>query len=137
MIDLSQYSPTYFGPEHAQVLSSHLLHSSLPGLTRMEQMSLMALADTIATTSTDLKDNQVKSKGTEENICIYIDMVNFVVFREKNVTIECNLFTGGETLDECGLRFLLAVRLHTFLLTSLPPVHRAQLLRQGRIMTFK
>ncbi|XP_061881524.1 dmX-like protein 1 isoform X3 [Entelurus aequoreus] len=100
VIDLSQYSPTYFGPEHAQVLSSHLLHSSLPGLTRMEQMSLMALADTIATTSTDLKDNQGKSKG-------------------------------GETLDECGLKFLLAVRLHTFLSTSLPPAHRAQLLRQG------
>ncbi|XP_035514140.1 dmX-like protein 1 [Morone saxatilis] len=100
VIDLSQYSPTYFGPEHAQVLSSHLLHSSLPGLTRMEQMSLMALADTIATTSTDLKDSQGKSKG-------------------------------GETLDECGLKFLLAVRLHTFLSTSLPPAHRAQLLRQG------
>lgn len=62
VIDLSQYCPTYFGPEHAQVLSSHLLHSSLPGLTRMEQMSLMALADTIATTSTDL-DSQGKSKG--------------------------------------------------------------------------
>ncbi|KAM9744364.1 dmX-like protein 1 isoform 4-T5 [Menidia menidia] len=100
VIDLSQYSPTYFGPEHAQVLSSHLLHSSLPGLTRMEQMSLMALADTIATTSTDLKDNQSKKQG-------------------------------GETLDECGLKFLLAVRLHTFLSTSLPPAHRAQLLRQG------
>ncbi|KAM9858347.1 dmX-like protein 1 [Aulostomus maculatus] len=100
VIDLSQYSPTYFGPEHAQVLSSHLLHSSLPGLTRMEQMSLMALADTIATTSTDLKDSQGKSKG-------------------------------GETLDECGLKFLLAVRLHTFLSTSLPPAYRAQLLRQG------
>uniref|UniRef100_A0AAX7SXL3 RAVE complex protein Rav1 C-terminal domain-containing protein n=1 Tax=Astatotilapia calliptera TaxID=8154 RepID=A0AAX7SXL3_ASTCA len=100
VIDLSQYSPTYFGPEHAQVLSSHLLHSSLPGLTRMEQMSLMALADTIASTSIDLNDSQGKSKG-------------------------------GETLDECGLKFLLAVRLHTFLSTSLPPAHRAQLLRQG------
>uniref|UniRef100_A0A8C2P311 RAVE complex protein Rav1 C-terminal domain-containing protein n=1 Tax=Capra hircus TaxID=9925 RepID=A0A8C2P311_CAPHI len=69
VIDLSQYSPTYFGPEHAQVLSGHLLHSSLPGLS-------------------------------------------------------------GETLDECGLKFLLAVRLHTFLTTSLP-AYRAQLLRQG------
>uniref|UniRef100_A0A674B9K8 Dmx like 1 n=1 Tax=Salmo trutta TaxID=8032 RepID=A0A674B9K8_SALTR len=96
VIDLSQYSPTFFGPEHAQVLSSHLLHSSLPGLTRMEQMSLMALADTIATTSTDIRESQ-----------------------------------SGETLDECGLKFLLAVRLHTFLLTTLPPAHRAQLLRQG------
>lgn len=100
VIDLSQYGPTYFGPEHAQVLSSHLLHSSLPGLTRLEQMSLMALADTIATTSTDFKDSQGANKG-------------------------------GETLDECGLKFLLSVRLHTFLSTSLPPAHRVQLLRQG------
>lgn len=99
VIDLSQYSPTYFGPEHAQVLSGHLLHSSLPGLTRMEQMSLMALADTIATTSTDIGES-----------------------RDRN--------QGGETLDECGLKFLLAVRLHTFLTTSLP-AYRAQLLHQG------
>ncbi|KAF5905311.1 dmX-like protein 1 isoform X1, partial [Clarias magur] len=100
VIDLSKYSPTFFGPEHAQVLSSHLLHSSLPGLTRMEQMSLMALADTIASTSTDIRESQGKGQG-------------------------------GETIDECGLKFLLAVRLHTFLLTSLPPVHRAKLLCQG------
>nr|XP_014352268.1 PREDICTED: dmX-like protein 1 [Latimeria chalumnae] len=100
VIDLSQYSPTFFGPEHAQVLSSHLLHSSLPGLSRMEQMSLMALADTIATTSTDIGES-----------------------RDRN--------QGGETLDECGLRYLLAMRLHTFLSTSLPPAYRAQLLHQG------
>ncbi|NXM26996.1 DMXL1 protein, partial [Oxyruncus cristatus] len=100
VIDLSQYSPTYFGPEHARVLSRHLLHSSLPGLTRMEQMSLLALADTIATTSTDIGESRDRSQG-------------------------------GETLDECGLKFLLAVRLHTFLTTALPPVHRAQLLHQG------
>nr|XP_020024117.1 dmX-like protein 1 isoform X3 [Castor canadensis] len=99
VIDLSRYSPAYFGPEHAQVLSSHLLHSSLPGLSRMEQMSLMALADTIATTSTDIGESRDKSQG-------------------------------GETLDECGLKFLLAVRLHTFLTTSLP-AYRAQLLHQG------
>uniref|UniRef100_A0A4W3JDW5 Dmx like 1 n=1 Tax=Callorhinchus milii TaxID=7868 RepID=A0A4W3JDW5_CALMI len=100
IIDLSQYSPTYFGPEHARVLSSHLLHSSLPGLTSMEQMFLMALADTVATISTDIGESRERAQG-------------------------------GETLDECGLRFLLAMRLHTFLSTSLPPVYRAQLLRQG------
>lgn len=63
VIDLSQYSPTYFGPEHAEVLSGHLLHSSLPGLSRMEQMSLMALADTIATTSTDIGESRDRSQG--------------------------------------------------------------------------
>lgn len=65
VIDLSQYSPTYFGPEHAQVLSGHLLHSSLPGLSRMEQMSLMALADTIATTSTDIEKAETSQGNTK------------------------------------------------------------------------
>ncbi|XP_072326719.1 dmX-like protein 2 isoform X4 [Scyliorhinus torazame] len=101
VINLSQYGPTYFGPEHARVLSSHLMHSSLPGLTRLEQMFLVALADTVATTSTEVDEN-----------------------RDKN-------YSGGETLDECGLRYLLAMRLHTCLLTSLPPVYRLQLLHQG------
>ncbi|XP_008941093.1 PREDICTED: dmX-like protein 2 isoform X3 [Merops nubicus] len=40
-------------------------------------------------------------------------------------------FLGRDTLDECGLRYLLAMRLHTCLLTSLPPLYRVQLLHQG------
>jgi len=40
----------------------------------MEQMSLMALADTIATTSTDLKDNQSKNQGSFlQKTTIYMD----------------------------------------------------------------
>ncbi|XP_018108571.1 dmX-like protein 2 isoform X3 [Xenopus laevis] len=101
VINLSQYGPTYFGREHASVLSSHLMHSSLPGLTRLEQMFLVALADTVATTSTEL--------GESRN----------------------NNYTGGDNLDECGLRYLLAMRLHNCLLTSLPPLYRMQLLHQG------
>ncbi|XP_039214792.1 dmX-like protein 2 isoform X4 [Crotalus tigris] len=101
VINLSQYGPTYFGQEHASVLSSHLMHSSLPGLTRLEQMFLVALADTVATTSTELDKN-----------------------RDKH-------YSGRDTLDECGLRYLLAMRLHTCLLTSLPPLYRVQLLHQG------
>uniref|UniRef100_A0A672YKJ1 Dmx-like 2 n=1 Tax=Sphaeramia orbicularis TaxID=375764 RepID=A0A672YKJ1_9TELE len=101
VINLSQYGPTYFGPEHAQVLSSHLMHSSLPGLTRLEQMFLVALADTVATTSAEVNSSADKQ------------------------------YTGGEALDECGLRYLLAMRLHTCLLTSLPPLYRMQLLHQG------
>ncbi|XP_075431786.1 dmX-like protein 2 isoform X3 [Ascaphus truei] len=101
VINLSQYGPTYFGREHASVLSSHLMHSSLPGLTRLEQMFLVALADTVATTSTELGES-----------------------RDNN-------YSGGDNLDECGLRCLLAMRLHTCLLTSLPPLYRLQLLHQG------
>lgn len=51
-------------------------------------------------------------------------------FKRKTQTFTFFLVIGGETLDECGLKFLLAVRLHTFLTTSLP-AYRAQLLHQG------
>nr|XP_025046516.1 dmX-like protein 2 isoform X1 [Pelodiscus sinensis] len=101
VINLSQYGPSYFGQEHASVLSSHLMHSSLPGLTRLEQMFLVALADTVATTGTELDENRDKT------------------------------YSGRGKLDECGLRYLLAMRLHTCLLTSLPPLYRVQLLHQG------
>uniref|UniRef100_A0A2K6FM10 Dmx like 2 n=1 Tax=Propithecus coquereli TaxID=379532 RepID=A0A2K6FM10_PROCO len=42
-----------------------------------------------------------------------------------------------DTLDECGLRYLLAMRLHTCLLTSLPPLYRVQLLHQDLRLLFK
>ena len=35
--------------------------------------------------------------------------------------------SGGDAVDECGLRFLLAMRHHTCLMRSLPPKHRAAL----------
>lgn len=43
-----------------QVLSSHLMHSSLPGLTRLEQMFLVALADTVATTGAEVTSSNDK-----------------------------------------------------------------------------
>jgi len=33
--------------------------------------------------------------------------------------------SGGDAVDDCGLRFLLAMRHHTCLIRSLPPLQRA------------
>lgn len=49
-----------------------------------------------------------------------------------NTDSPCCVCKGAEALDECGLRYLLAMRLHTCLLTSLPPLYRMQLLHQGK-----
>lgn len=51
-----------------QVLSSHLMHSSLPGLTRLEQMFLVALADTVATTSAEVPSS-TDQQYTGQCIC--------------------------------------------------------------------
>ena len=43
--------------------------------------------------------------------------------------------SGGDAVDECGLRFLLAMRHHTCLMRSLPPKHRAVLEEKVRAMS--
>lgn len=66
-------------------------------------------------------------------LCLYSSFsiaFAYIFFKKKNTRLIFFLVIGGETLDECGLKFLLAVRLHTFLTTSLP-AYRAQLLHQG------
>ncbi|XP_078694772.1 dmX-like protein 2 isoform X2 [Branchiostoma floridae x Branchiostoma belcheri] len=99
-ISLKQFPPTYFGPEHARILTNHLTHSRLPGLSSLEQMQLLAVADTLAHTRTEF------SEGTSTT-------------------------ANSETVDGCGLRYLIAMRHHLYLLRSLPPVQRAQVFRQG------
>ena len=43
--------------------------------------------------------------------------------------------SGGDVVDDCGLKFLLAVRQHTTLLRSLPPGHRASL--EDKVLYFR
>ena len=47
---------SYFGPRQAQLLSKLLTHTHLPGLTSLDQMHLLALADTVSTCELDLAE---------------------------------------------------------------------------------
>ena len=47
---------SYFGPRQARILSNLLTHAHLPGLTSLDQMYLLALADTVASCQLDLAD---------------------------------------------------------------------------------
>lgn len=38
---------------------------------------------------------------------------------------------GAESIDDCGLRFLLAMRHHIYLIRTLPPIQRVQIRKQG------
>ncbi|MEQ2194358.1 DmX-like protein 2 [Xenoophorus captivus] len=62
-----------------QVLSSHLMHSSLPGLTRLEQMFLVALADTIATTSAEVTSSADQQYTGYYRLCVYLYPLLYVV----------------------------------------------------------
>ena len=56
----SQFSvnPNYFGPGQSTLLARHLTHIQLPGLSSLDQMYLLALADTVANTTENFTDNQ-------------------------------------------------------------------------------
>ncbi|XP_071522289.1 dmX-like protein 2 [Panulirus ornatus] len=111
-------SIAFFGPRQAQILAALLTHTHLPGLSSLDQMHLLALADTVASCNVDFADrfdiNKAKEALAKETF-------------SRTTTDEPSM----ETLDDCGLRFLLAMRHHTYLLRCLPIAQRAALQKGG------
>ena len=98
--------PLTYGPRESRMLSRVLTHIQLPGLTSLDQMHLLALADTVASIGTRLDHHvDVKQKTIHDGT--------------------------PDSLDDCGLRFLLVVKHYSYLMRCLPPAQRAQLQQQG------
>lgn len=117
-------SISHFGPRQGQLLSRLLTHTHLPGLSSLDQMHLLALADTVATCNTDFSDkfavDQGKSAGGAG-----AGAGGAGSGGGKDGS------TSTDSLDDCGLRFLLAMKHFTYLLRCLPLQQRAQFQRQG------
>ncbi|KAK6180445.1 hypothetical protein SNE40_012599 [Patella caerulea] len=109
-------NPYLFAPNQAQVLAEHLLHVRLPGLSSLDQMYLMALADTVASTKTDFAEQFAQDGKAMETSSM--DGPNTISH-------------ATESMDDCGLRFLLAMRHHIYLLGTLLPGQRRVLIKQG------
>ncbi|KAI1301706.1 DmX-like protein 2 [Halotydeus destructor] len=108
-MDMSTY-----GPRQARILTKLLTHSHLPGLSSLDQMHLLALADAVASFN--------PSKG-------------HVVHTADSLGVESSpedvQAVAADALDDCGLRFLLTMRQHTYLLKCLPMAQRRQLHKDG------
>lgn len=108
---------THFTPKQGRMLSRLLTHTHLPGLSSLDQMHLLALADTVSTCDTDLAEK-------------------FAIDAAKNALAKENLIGQSdqaitESLDDCGLRFLLAMKHYSYLLRCLPLAQRAHFQTQG------
>ncbi|XP_076371203.1 dmX-like protein 2 isoform X5 [Tachypleus tridentatus] len=112
---------TLFDKRQAYLLTKLLTHMHLPGLSSLDQMHLLALADTVSSFSTTLFDrftfDQEKQASGNDPLSVKLDGMN--------------LQATTESLDDCGLRFLLAMRHYTYLLRCLPTAQRAQLQQRG------
>uniref|UniRef100_T1IMB2 RAVE complex protein Rav1 C-terminal domain-containing protein n=1 Tax=Strigamia maritima TaxID=126957 RepID=T1IMB2_STRMM len=106
---------TNFGNRHGRMLTRLLTHTHLPGLSSLDQMHLLALADTVASCNT-----------------AFADKFQLEVAKTETTPASDGTFNSSpESLDDCGLRFLLAMRHHSYLLRCLPPQQRVLLHKQG------
>ncbi|OWA51395.1 DmX-like protein 2 [Hypsibius exemplaris] len=96
-----------FVPHDATHLVHYLTHMHLPGLSSLDQMHLLALADTVANCSGKLTIEQDQEEGAQDSRAT------------------------AENVDPCGLRYLLAVRQHVYLMRCVPHHQRAKLQKQG------
>ena len=103
-----------FDQRQARVLTKLLTHSHLPGLTSLDQMHLLALADSLASFD-EISGNDQNSDA--DNSKEYLE--------DQQLTIT------ADSLDDCGLRYLLNMRQHIYLLKCLPLMQRKSLQRNG------
>jgi hypothetical protein len=65
-------SLSHFGPRQGRLLSRLLTHTHLPGLSSLDQMHLLALADTVSTCNTVFSDrfatDAAKTAISKENV---------------------------------------------------------------------
>uniref|UniRef100_A0A1B0A9X2 RAVE complex protein Rav1 C-terminal domain-containing protein n=1 Tax=Glossina pallidipes TaxID=7398 RepID=A0A1B0A9X2_GLOPL len=107
-------SISHFGPRQGQTLSRLLTHTHLPGLSSLDQMHLLALADTVSTCNSDISEKFTSEAGKVSG---------------NNKESTGNSLT--DSLDYCGLRFLLAMKHYTYLLRCLPLNQRSMFQKHG------
>uniref|UniRef100_A0A158R4B7 WD_REPEATS_REGION domain-containing protein n=1 Tax=Syphacia muris TaxID=451379 RepID=A0A158R4B7_9BILA len=127
--------PTVFTARHNRLLTEFLTHTHLPGLSSVDQMHLLAVADTLSHFSADAMDklSQANAGGVAGNNRLIVQILAFQKPQLSVVTDAGSGYatatSGSETVDECGLRFLMAMKQHEYLLLCLP-LKQKQLLRQ-------
>ena len=133
-----------FGAKHVKLLTEHLARVQLPGLTSLDQMYLVALADVVAS----IRQEGIHTKSYI-NICQNgKSLLSCTLLRGFVATIlwprvTCSFSTGEtngsaskstdpvDAIKDCGLRFLAAMRHHAYLLRTLPMGQRAPLKQKG------
>ncbi|CAG2055238.1 unnamed protein product, partial [Timema podura] len=110
---------SHFGPRQGRLLSRLLTHTHLPGLSSLDQMHLLALADTVSTCNTDFAER------------FAIDAAKNAIAKENLSGMPEGEDMSTDSLDDCGLRFLMAMKHYNYLLRCLPIAQRTHFQRQG------
>ncbi|KAK0411859.1 hypothetical protein QR680_005883 [Steinernema hermaphroditum] len=117
---------TVFTAKDNRMLTELLTHTHLPGLTSVDQMHLLAVADTLSHFSSDVMD-----KLTQANAALKAPTVTMLNDNSGSAAGYAQSGNSTDSVDECGLRFLMAMKQHEYLLLCLPPKQRQVLRTKG------
>ncbi|KAM3726028.1 DmX-like protein [Dirofilaria immitis] len=115
------FGSTSFTARHNRLLTEFLTHIHLPGLSSVDQMHLLAVADTLSHFSSDIMD-----KLTQANAAFQATQPRIIGDAGYAAST-----VGFETVDECGLRYLMAMKQHEYLLLCLPLQQKRSLRSRG------
>uniref|UniRef100_A0A0X3Q9N0 RAVE complex protein Rav1 C-terminal domain-containing protein n=2 Tax=Schistocephalus solidus TaxID=70667 RepID=A0A0X3Q9N0_SCHSO len=112
-----------FGLTEAQILSDLISRYRLPGLSRLDQMYLLGIAELMANTRSDVTERLSGIAVAPKNMAVRSEL--------QSGTASAEVANHDLELDECGLRYLLIMQLYSYLCRTLPPAKRTQLLKSG------
>ncbi|PAV73995.1 hypothetical protein WR25_00482 [Diploscapter pachys] len=114
---------TQFTIRHNRMLTEMLTHTHLPGLSSVDQMHLLAIADTLSHFSSDQIDRLAQANAQMQPVVPSV--LGDATGGYATAT------AGVETVDECGLRYLMAMKQHEYLLLCLPYKQKIELRKSG------
>jgi len=112
---ISSQTVTHFNSNVCKLLTEYLTHVQLSGLTSIDQMYLVALADTVANIKCDVNFSK------EDDL---FSRKQFAYATEDDSTNDLSV-------DNCGLKYMLALRSYNYLIRTLPAVNREALKEFG------
>ncbi|EGT40330.1 CBN-RBC-1 protein [Caenorhabditis brenneri] len=113
-----------FSVKDYRKLTELLTHTHLPGLSSVDQMHLLAIADTLSHFASDAKDKVEQANAAMKPVVQS-------VLGDNAAGGYATAAAGTETVDECGLRYLMAMKQHEYLLVCLPMKQRMELKKSG------
>ncbi|CAJ0582912.1 unnamed protein product, partial [Mesorhabditis spiculigera] len=114
-----------FSTKHNRALTELLTHTHLPGLSSVDQMHLLAIADTLSHFNPDAIDKLTQANASMK------PAVQSVLGEHAEAGGYAAAAGGIDTVDECGLRFLMSMKQHEYLLLCLPMKQKQQLRVRG------
>lgn len=119
ILNTNSNSCSYFNSKVCKLLVEYLSYIQLNGLTSIDQMYLVALADTVTNVKCDVSFNKDEDVFSKKEF-----------MSDYDAEAATHEFTN-QTVDNCGFKFLLAFRSYNYLMRTLPLVNRQRLKEIG------